>query len=165
MAEVKETYFFTDNFKKGLEWYETQHFSNWSGQVAIGEATVSYLSNLKPAGRIRATLGDKVKLIASLRHPIDRAYSAYWMWLARGRIPLDTDFRTLFCQNRYELRSCGDYLIHLNRYLEYFPFENFLILIYEEIKRDGQTAVGDCLKFLGVRVEKEIIWNCFFVIS
>ncbi len=172
MAKVKETYFFAENFQKGIKWYETQHFSDWSGQKAIGEGSVNYLSNLKPASRIRATLGDKVKLIASLRHPIDRAYSAYWMWLARGRIPLDADFHTFFCQNRYGLRSCGDYLSHLNRFLECFSFENFLILIYEEIKKDPLTAVSDCLKFLGVnsqfvpdslnyRVNKAIDINVF----
>lgn len=156
MAEVKETRFFGSLFEKGVSWYESQHFSDWSGQTAVGEGTVSYLGNPNAPGRIRAVLGDKVKLIASLRHPVDRAYSAYWMWLARGRIPANADFRTLFYQDHYGLRSQGDYFTHLSRYLEYFPRENFLILIYEEVKKDGQKALGDCFEFLGVDARNSI---------
>jgi hypothetical protein len=111
---------------------------------------VSYISNPNAPGRIRAALGDKVKLIASLRHPVDRAYSAFWMYLSRGYIPVDTDFRTFFQQSdRFGLRR-GYYFAQLSRYLEYFPREDLLVLIYEEIKRDGQKAVSDCLEFLGV---------------
>jgi hypothetical protein len=151
IAKVKETYFFTHNFERGLEWYESQHFGDWSGQTAIGEATVSYIANPNAPGRIRATLRDGVKLIASLRHPVDRAYSAFWMHLSRGNIPADTDFRTFFLQSdQFGLRRLGYYFAQLSRYLEFFPLENFLILIYEEIKRDGQKAASDCFQFLGV---------------
>ena len=91
-----------------------------------------------------------IKLIASLRHPIDRAYSAFWMHLSRGRIPADTDFRTFFYQGSYGLRKRGYYFVQLSRYLEDFPRENLLVLVYEEIRSDGEKAVRDCLGFLGV---------------
>ena len=149
IPEGKEIYFFTRHFQEGLAWYES-HFSGWSGQKAVGEGTVEYISEPEAPGRIRATLGDEVKLIASLRHPVDRAYSAFWMHLSRGRIPADTDFRTFFYQGSYGLRKRGYYFVQLSRYLEDFPRENLLVLVYEEIRRDGEKAVRDCLGFLGV---------------
>jgi len=150
MVEIKEIHFFHRHFEKGLKWYES-HFNDWSGQTAVGEATPGYVYFPEVPGRIKATLGDEIKFIVSLRHPVDRAYSEFWMHLSRGRIPADTDFRTFFQQgDRFGMRGRGHYFAQLSRYLEYFPRENMLVLIYEEIKRDGQKAVGGCLEFLGV---------------
>jgi Sulfotransferase domain len=92
-----------------------------------------------------------VKFIASLRHPVDRAYSAFWHNIRQGRIPFDTDFYTFFQQSdKCGIRSRGYYGIHLTRYLKYFPHEWLCILIYEEICQDSQRAIADCLKFLEV---------------
>jgi len=150
MTEVKEIHFFNHRFEKGLAWYES-HFSDWAGQAVIGEATPGYINHPDAPGRIRATLGEEVKLIASLRHPVDRAYSAFWHYVMRGSIPANADFRAVFQgDDRFGLRSRGDYFTHLSRYLEYFPRENLLILIYEEIKRDSQKVISECLELLGV---------------
>jgi hypothetical protein len=149
IPQEKELFFFGRHFDKGLEWYESC-FKDWHGQTAVGEGTVSYLSNAKAPARISEALGNQVKLIVSLRHPVDRAYSAYWMLLSRGYIPEDTDFHAFLSQNSYGARRLGCYFTHLSRYLRYFPWENFLILIYEELKEDGQRAVSDCFEFLGV---------------
>jgi hypothetical protein len=150
MAEVKEIHFFNHCFERGLVWYES-HFSDWSGQAVIGEATPGYINHPDAPGRIQATLGNGVKLIASLRHPVDRAYSAFWQSMKHGNIPANADFRTVFQQDdRLGLRNRGDYFTHLSRYLEHFPRENLCILIYEEIKGDPQKTISDCLEFLGV---------------
>jgi Sulfotransferase domain len=149
MAQSKEIYFFNVHFEKGLAWYET-NFSDWTGQTAIGEATPGYISHPDAPARIRASLGN-VKLIASLRHPVDRAYSAFWHHLRQGQIPPKTDFYTFFRQSDlFEIRSRGYYFPQMHRYLQHFPRENILVLIYEQIIKDGQQANADCLKFLGV---------------
>jgi hypothetical protein len=149
IPQHEEIYYFNTQFDRGLEWYES-HFSDWSGQAAVGEATPGYLSNPDAPGRIRATLGD-VKLIANVRHPVDRAYSAFWHHLRNGQIPPDADFRTLFRQDdQLGIRSRGFYSVQLNRYLEHFAPENLLVLIYEEIFRDGQQTINNCLKYLAV---------------
>lgn len=149
LSEIKETYFFNDYFKKGLKWYEA-HFDGWSGQYAIGEATPGYISHPEAAARIQATLGN-IRLIASLRHPVDRAYSAFWHHLSRGRIPSNADFRTYFQhEDRVELRSRGYYYAQLSRYLARFPRQNLLVLIYEEMGKNRLKAITDCLSFLDV---------------
>jgi len=42
------------------------------------------------------------------------------------------------------------YASQVRRYLERFPRENLLFLIYDDIKQDSQRALSECLTFLGV---------------
>jgi hypothetical protein len=149
IPESKEIYFFTRHFGRGVRWYESQ-FGDWSGEKAVGEGSVSYICRQRAPGRILATLGDGVKLIASLRHPVERAYSAYRMYLSRGRIPQEMAFRSFLQQDMFSAWTYGFYAAQLGRYLELFPRENLLVLLFEEIRADGQKAVSDCLEFLGV---------------
>ena len=149
IPKEEEIYFFNHEFDKGLEWYES-HFDAWDGQAAVGEATPGYISHPDAPGRIRFVLGD-VKLIASLRHPVDRAYSAFWHHVRNGRISPKADFYTLFRQNGpLEIRSRGYYFAQLCHYLKHFPNENLLVLIYEEIFGNNQQAIVNCFEFLGV---------------
>lgn len=145
----KEVHFFSFRFDQGVDWYQT-HFENWSGQTVIGEATPGYISHPLAPRRIRETLGE-VKLLASLRHPVERAYSAFWHMLRRGRLPLDTDFYTFFRESdQFQIRSRGRYAAQLSRYLEYFPGENLLVLLYEELFKDSRQTLSHCFEFLEV---------------
>jgi hypothetical protein len=153
VPEIKEIYYFTHNYGKGLKWYES-FFADWSGEKAVGEGTVSYIKRREAPQRIRETLGDDVKLIASLRHPVERAYSAYRMYWTRGSIPQDTDFRTFVDQDILEARTLGLYHDQVERYLEQFPRENMLVLIYDEMQAGGdhgrRAVVSRCLEHLAL---------------
>ena len=152
LAVQKEIHYFNHKYEQESPlWYET-HFDSWSGQKVVGEATPGYLNHPDAPARIKSTLGGEVKLIASLRHPVDRAYAAFWHYLVRGRIAEDTDFRTFFLnRDTFGLRSRGDYFTHLNNYFTHFPRQNFLIFIYEEdVKGEGNSAVRSSMKFLEV---------------
>ncbi len=65
-------------------------FKNVTNQVAIGEASISYLYIAKSVERIKHYI-PKAKLIAILRDPAERAYSNYLHLLKQEREPL-TDF-------------------------------------------------------------------------
>jgi hypothetical protein len=149
MADGKELHFFCHHYAEGLAWYES-HFDDWSDETAGGEASPGYLFRPEAPDRIWETLGDQIKLVASLRHPIDRAYSAFWMFLSRGHMPADSDFGQFFRENRFGMRSRGMYANQVRRYQERFPRENLLFLIYDDIRKDNQRALSDCLEFLGV---------------
>ncbi len=149
MIAQKELHFFDEHFKKGITWYEP-HFEKWDTQTAGGEATPGYLYFPDVPARIQTTLGNKVKLIVSLRHPVDRAYSAFWMFFRHGKLSLDDGFPTLFYQDVFGLRTRGYYFDQLKRYLDYFPRENMLILIYETLKENNQQTMARCFDFLGV---------------
>lgn len=149
VPEIKEIYYFDRYYDKGQDWYEA-YFEPWSGEKAIGEGTVGYIRSSNAPGRIYDTLGDNVKLIANLRHPVERAYSAYRMFLSRGRIPYDMDFRTFVREDVLTCRSQSTYTPQLERYLSYFSRENMLFLIYEEIYQDTQKTLDDCARYLDV---------------
>jgi hypothetical protein len=149
IPEIKEIYYFDRYYDKGQEWYEA-YFEGWSGEKAVGEGTVGYIHSTNAPGRIHATLGPEVKLIANLRHPVERAYSAYRMFLSRGRIPYDMEFRTFVRDNVRTSRSQSTYTPQLERWLALFARDHVLVLIYEEIYQDTQKTLDECAVYLGV---------------
>ena len=77
--ERKEiNYFFhEEEYAKGENWYR-QYFENIpEGVKALGEATPGYIVHPEAPARIHRLLPD-AKLILTVRHPVNRAYSQYW---------------------------------------------------------------------------------------
>lgn len=149
MYRPGEIHFFDRHYDKGVTWYQS-HFRGWSGQRAVGEKTPGYLADQDAPSRIRATLSDDVRLIASLRNPVERVYSNYQRFIRNGEIAPDTDFCDFYAEAK-GLREEGLYYAHLSRYLEYFPPERLLVMIYEEeIVKDPSAAIRRCFEFLGV---------------
>ncbi len=143
-----EIHFFNAHYERGVQWYE-RHFSHWSGESWIGEKSPLYLSDPRSPGRIRTVLGRDVRLLASLRHPIDRAYSAYWHCLRNREILPQIDFPTALGVLPH-LRRNSDYAKHIEQFWEVFSKEQLLIHILEEINQDRAAALGQCFEFLGV---------------
>ena len=144
----KELFFFSSRFDRGLEWY-ADHFKAWSGEARVGEATPVYLSHPDAPRRIRDTLGE-VDLIVSLRHPVDRAYSAYWHNLRHGRIAPERGFEGCLAADAWEIRSRGEYARHLTRYLAHVPRSRLEVLQYDRIRDDATAELRRSLEFLGV---------------
>ena len=78
-TEVKEHHFFNceKNYAKGLDYYQTI-FPVTPGKLLTFDASAGYLMNPNGAGRIHDYKLD-VKIIALLRNPVERAYSAWQM--------------------------------------------------------------------------------------
>lgn len=148
MYTAKEVHFFDVHYGQGTEWY-ARHFLGRDSESAIGEKTPQYLAHPEVAQRILDTLGPEVRLIALLRHPVDRAYSAYWHGMRRGRIPPETDFRNAF-RTVGRLKNESNYGAHLQRYNEYFGCDNIHAMIFEEVMRDRAGSLERCFGFLGV---------------
>ena len=87
LSEPKEPHFFDAHHDNGLQPYMEQHFAGWSGAGVAGEATPSYLAVPYVPARIRSAIPG-ARLIAILRNPVQRAYSSWWMFHARGMEPL-----------------------------------------------------------------------------
>src|SRR5689334_25080325 len=75
VAAQKEVHYFDRDhlFSRGVEWYEAQ-FEGAGGVRAVGDATPGYMYSREAIDRMAALLPD-VRLIATLRNPVDRAYS------------------------------------------------------------------------------------------
>ncbi len=87
ITNPKEPHFFDGNYEIGVDGYLEKYYSDWTNEKAAGEATPSYLSTPYVAERIKKSCPN-IKLIVILRNPIDRAYSSWWMFHARGMEPL-----------------------------------------------------------------------------
>jgi hypothetical protein len=150
MPKAKEVHFFDRDYDLGLEHYQS-YFpgpSESSRYAAIGEATPAYLYFEQVPARIRKHLPN-VRMIASLRNPIDTAYSMYWK-------AYSTDERTrkMTFEQKLEVEprmlEGGKYYQQLARYLELFPRDQFHFLLYEDMVKSPLAEFSRMFAFLGV---------------
>ena len=146
-AKEREIHFFDQHFDKGLKWYE-QFFSECTVGQIPGEKTAHYFVDPVCAKRIKESLGD-VKLILSLRDPVERAYSHYRNWLGWGDIETQMSFREC-CENKPLLLNMGKYYHHLNNYLQFFAKENVHVLFLEQMIASPDKEYKRVLQFLEI---------------
>ncbi|WP_102227030.1 sulfotransferase domain-containing protein [Acidimangrovimonas sediminis] len=131
-------------------------FSGAAPGALLGEACPDYLASSIASNAIAETLPD-VKLIAILRHPVERAYSN-WSYRA-GLGTEDGTFGQAIEEDLSGQRDTwisgrivheGFYHAHLTRYLAHFPVEHLKVVLYEDLVTDGATLVSELFRFLGV---------------
>ncbi|MCP4328359.1 MAG: sulfotransferase domain-containing protein [Alphaproteobacteria bacterium] len=157
VSNKKETKFFVSmrEYMRGPTFYEARYFDLWRGEMAVGEIDPEIIDAADAPERIRSVLGHEVKLIFSFRHPVERAYSHYLHNFARldefdsfEQALQHDDTRTL---PAFRYRWTSNYARDLERFLNVFPRENCLLLIFEELfGADRNRHFGSVLEFLGV---------------
>jgi len=140
-----------------------QNFSESGDAKAIGEATASYFwTNTGsdwgglPAGFqteipkiVQQYLGDELKLIVTLRNPVDRVVSAYLHYLATGEVTPDTPFEEAMTYGG--IVDMGFYARHLRNWLEYYPLEQIKVLILEsDIQARPVETLAEVCRFLSI---------------
>ena len=147
MHDKKELHFFDRHYEKGVLWYERQ-FDSASGK-AIGEGTPAYMYHEDTAQLIKKHI-PHVKLIATLRDPVERAYSHYY-YRERER---QAEKQSMTFESKIaatpRLIEEGLYARKLEKYFELFPRENILVLLYDELKSDPELYLRRVFDFLGV---------------
>jgi hypothetical protein len=145
----KEIHFFNREHRwaRGYEWYEAI-FSECPPNATVGEFSTWYLSDVDAPKRIRDRYPE-VRLIASLRHPVDRAYSGYLNDIAAGAVSAEAGFRQAL-RSHPEYLDAGRYARHLRNYLDVFPREQLLILFFDDARRDPLGTLQETYRFLGV---------------
>lgn len=145
----KVTRFFLEEYSRGIDWY-SGIFGDRT-ENAVGEATVGYLQS-ETAPELIARLLPDVKLIANLRDPVDRTYSSYGRLRGKakkGEPNFGISFEEKIARTpRLVERSL--YSKTLARWFEYFPRENFLILVFDDMKSDPAGFLRQIYEFLGV---------------
>jgi sulfotransferase family protein len=150
---------FTDNPVRfsNLEEYRAL-FEGVTDEKAIGEASVLYLYTPGTAERIKKYVPE-AKVIALLRNPADRAYSAFLNAVRGGREPL-YDFAQALREEDgrirdnwhyvYRYRDRGLYYGQLKRYYDVFDREKIGVWLYEDLSADPSRMVQSVFRFLGV---------------
>ncbi|MDP0501338.1 MAG: sulfotransferase domain-containing protein [Verrucomicrobiota bacterium JB022] len=133
------------------------HFRGAQAGQKLGESSVLYLYSEHAPAAIHAH-NPGMKLIAVLRDPVKRAYSAYSHLRRDAREP-EADFRTALAQETartganweqlWRYRETGHYGDQIERFLQYFPREQLLLFTTEMLK-DLPAVVRQCYEFLGV---------------
>lgn len=148
MSSAKETLFFEDYYDRGFNWYSS-FFKECNRHKAIGEISNTYIfSSLVPA-RIYE-FNPTTQLIATLRNPVDRAFSHYLFHYRNAQI--EGSFEEAITQYP-DLIERGLYFHYLSNYLEYFKREQILILLFDDLKNNPVTLARKIFNFLGVDPE------------
>ncbi len=160
LSPVKEPRYFTRgkkskvlNNSKGskypsvntLEDYSMQ-FAGVKSEIAIGEASSNYIYSRAAAAEIKKLIPD-VKLIATLRNPIDRARAHYQMEKKTKVLDLmgqKNDYKN----EGWARASC--YHEVLQTYYEIFSRDQIKVIIFEEWVDNTGPALKDIYKFLEV---------------
>lgn len=145
---IKEIHFFSrPRYQEGISWYESQ-FKNCVPGKLRGEWSTSYLYSEEAPARIHKHYPN-AKLLAILRNPVDRAYSQYRNAIRAGEISKTTAFDEYSAKEK-SVWEQGLYAQQLTRYYEYFPKDQILVLIYEDIQKDPIAFMKTIHRFLGI---------------
>lgn len=133
-------------------------------ETAIGDMSNIYFVDERVPQRIYESLGPNIKLLFMLRHPVKRLYSRYRMnkALFLDTRPLEEILRQtdeeraelslkLF-GHPYDLNYLAEsrYAENIRRYLEVFPMENMLFIIFEEFVAEPGPGLEKIFRFLDV---------------
>lgn len=144
-------------FVRDITAYETL-FETTGAATAIGEVSPAYLSSNRVAGRI-AELLPEVRLVATLRNPIERLHSRF---VARRRDGLEKapNLATLLAREKklplVREDAAGTYISAgfvshiLDSYFRHFPQEQIRLFLFDDLVRDPVGTVRELFEFLRV---------------
>jgi hypothetical protein len=124
----------------------TDLFADAGAAVAIGEASPIYISSQHAVTQIAQQL-PKVKLIFSLRNPVERAYSAYIMRVRGGYEPRSVEDAF---QEDLDVLKDKTYYKQLLPWYAQFDRAQIKIVLFDDIKKNAVGVTQTLYDFLGV---------------
>lgn len=135
-----------------LEEYEAQ-FEDAGDATAIGDVSPIYLEVPHAPSRMHELIPE-ARILASLRHPVDRAYSDYLKYLRKRSIRIDPETHLTpeaeWVQPDSHWMVLGRYHEQLSRYYDLFPRDRIHVFLAEHLKRDTMATLRGIFAFLGV---------------
>jgi hypothetical protein len=119
------------------------------------DASTGYLHSKSAAQNIYDFNKD-AKIIISLRHPAERAYSHFLMDLSGGMLESKDFIKEIERQRNKKNRNSENnlyiegslYARQIERYMDIFPKENIMIVFQDELNRDTQKIMDGIFDFL-----------------
>lgn len=156
LSTPKEVHYFDtpENYAKGNDWYFS-HFRGASGYRAVGEIGATYLTAALSIPAMRKVLGP-VKVLATLRHPVERFLSEYKHRIRSGELP-----KRQFSHLRREtldvaLRRCpvlrlnSLYADRLEQVFEHFTREQTFLALKDDIDHSPREMLQRLFGFLDI---------------
>lgn len=174
LPEVKELNFFAlgceapgwsgpgDKVAESLSEYQQEdylkHYRRAAKGAVCGDSSVIYLYSPKAPEAI-LSINPEMKVIAVLRNPVERAYSA-WQHLQRdGREKVGDFAKALEAESDriaqnweplWHYLQVGFYGKQLKRYEAFFERDQILVLLNEDLRQDPAGSAKRIFSFLGV---------------
>jgi hypothetical protein len=133
-------------------------FAGVKRETAVGEVSTHNLYCSQAPARIRSYFPN-VRMIAILRNPVDRAFSAFSHMVRDGREETN-DFRAaLSCEPArirdnweplWHYKNMGLYGVQLRRYFQIFDREQIRVYLYDDFVARPHEVMKDIFTFIGV---------------
>lgn len=150
LSKNKELDFFSNYWDRGFEWYQAQFESGLAAQaIVVGEVSPSYLYDMDAPLRVRQYDRD-MKIIVTLRNPVERAYSNHKHNIRQGFVfSGDLTFESSLQTNPTYIEH-GLYAAHLQHWYESFPKDQILVVFFDDIVNAPSSVALTVYRFLGI---------------
>ncbi len=162
MGDQQEIHFFDNDalFVSGADYEQLhKHYPPLARSTIAGDCTPSYMY-YEPAAQRIWKYNPQIKLLMTLRNPVERAFAHWNMQRFRGREPLDFFDAVREEQSRisgapptearrFAYVDRGFYGQQLERFFKFFPREQMKIVKFEEFKNNQRETLASIFSFLG----------------
>ena len=172
MSPVKEPHFFSyddrskmtkgpgDTIPKSITDFDSYKnlFKDINAQKVIGECSPTYIYRKEAPARIHELIPN-VKLIAILRNPAERAFSAFMHLLRDHRETTENFSEALELEELrikqgwgpiWHYKRAGLYFEQLINYYSLFDRDQIKIILYEELNQDPKSVLKEIFEFLDI---------------
>lgn len=145
---VKETWFFSNMFHKGVDWYAS-HFKHREDCSAVIEVDPTLFSHPEAPRRVHKILGSDVLIIVTVRDPVERSWSHYLHARRYGwtRKPLNQAIEEV-----PDIIEASRYSKHVPRWKSVFGEKQVVILYYKTLAQSPKAFVQNMCFAIGLPV-------------
>lgn len=147
LSPAKDLYFFSRYHDRGVDWYAEQFSGARAGHAVVGEVCPDYLMTPAAPRRIAEVLGPDVRVMVSLRDPVDRAFSSF-LYLQRHGMAARTFQDT--ARQHPELLEEGRYGTLLRHYAAHLGPDRILVTTFDELRENPQGYLDDVTAWLEI---------------
>lgn len=145
-------HYFNHNYGKGKAWYldRVKSYCKESHSQVCGEfsTTYSYPENYKNvAARLKNDFPDTL-ILASIRDPVERAYSDYLRSVRRGEVK-NKGLRQAISTD-YQIMERGYYFPVIKEFQENFGSDRVMVVVYDQIVQKPYAVLSSIFAFLGI---------------
>lgn len=153
VSDPKELNFFSHKFDHGYQWYR-KFFTTDVQHLAYGEISPSYFYD-ESAPKRAYDFCPSLKILVSMRDPVARAFSNHLHEIRGKHIGIDTSFEAGIENNPMYLEQ-SMYCLHLERWLDVFPRDQFVFFFQEEISKNPEFEHKRLCEFLDIDAGQQL---------
>lgn len=131
-ADVKEVFFFDEDFDRGLAHYAT-HFKPELPHDLVMEISTTSFDHKDAPRRVFETFGDNIRLLCPIRHPITRSYSLYLHYMRYGIV---NGTLQQACDQNPQIIESSQYARNFKNWHKYFKPEQIKVIFQEDLETD-----------------------------